>query len=53
MARSIFAFLGLLVVLGSLFANAIVGSQIALIGIALILLAIFGELQKMNKKAGD
>jgi hypothetical protein len=51
MARSIFALIGLLIAFGSTFANAILGSQIALIGIAFILLAIFGELQQFNKKS--
>ena len=41
--------LGFLLLIGSLFANAILGSQVALLGIGVILLGILGEIQKLRK----
>lgn len=48
MLAQIIALVGLLVVIGSMFTNAIVGTQVALIGIALLLIALISEVRKLK-----
>lgn len=49
MVSQIFAFLGLIILATSLTANAIQGSQIALLGVGFILLGIFSRLGAIHK----
>ena len=46
---SISVLIGLLIVIGSILANAIMGTQIALIGVGFILIGIFIETRKAAK----
>lgn len=48
MFAQIFGLIGLLIVVGSMFANALIGTQIALIGVAFILLGILSELRAIR-----
>lgn len=48
MISQLYAFGGLLVIIGSLFFNVLAGTQIALFGVGLILLGIFVELRKVK-----
>jgi hypothetical protein len=50
MTSQIYAFIGLLVILGSLFLNVLAGTQVALFGVGLILLGIFVEVRKFNNQ---
>ena len=49
MMAQIYAVIGLVIVVGSLFTNTLAGTQIALIGIAFILLSVVAELRRMNR----
>lgn len=46
---SVWALLGLLIAIGSAFTNAIVGSQLAIIGASFILMAILIELRGLRR----
>ena len=50
MISQLYAFIGLLIILASLFANVLAGTQLALFGVGLILLGIFVEVRKGNRQ---
>lgn len=49
MVSQILAVIGLLIIIGSLFFNVLAGTQLALLGIGCILLAIFNEVYKWRR----